>query len=479
MSSPKPPMYIYHLPYEERRKLCQLLDQGSKWEQLGKHMNFDDLTIAGLKTEVFRRQSPANELLTMWGQLNHTVLELFILLNRISLYPGMALLRAFVDDKYHVLIKEDNMPERAAKLQIRDPKVPTANFNKSAAKTLSKRPNIDQTTDNNVTKNGHLVANNSSPNAPVVQRDSSKVLSACVASSAGATPHIPYPELEIATENWNAHHILGQGGFGIVFKGTWKWTQVAIKRLETKEQSRKDFSELIRQSVTELHCLNAYRHDNILPLYGYSIGGPHPCLIYQYMPGGSLDSRIRTRDHSKVLSWPTRLKIATGTARGLQFLHTTLHGNKPLIHGDIKSANILLDLMDQPRIGDFGLAREGPERHYTHIQVTKVQGTLPYLPEEFLRSKQFSTKIDTYSFGVVLFELATARSPAGDNKRLLKDQVVNHPQENLLQLKDAKAEGGEFIFAELVRIGKTCVQKRAKDRPEMVSVLLLLDKVAV
>lgn len=104
----------------------------------------------------------------------------------------------------------------------------------------------------------------------------------------------------------------------------------------------------------------------------WSLGGPHPCLVYQYMPGGSLDSRIRTKNQSKVLSWPTRLKIATGksktqklkwfsralrlllfsgTARGLQFLHTTLHGNKPLIHGDIKSANILLDLMDQPRIG--------------------------------------------------------------------------------------------------------------------------------
>lgn len=144
--------------------------------------------------------------------------ELFILLNRISLYPGMALLRAFVDDKYHVLIKKDNLPGKVVKQQIRDPKVPTANFNQSAAKTISKQPNIDQTTDNNVTRNGALVAN-SSPNAPLVQRDSSKVLSACVASSAGATPHIPYPELEIATENWNAHHILGQGGFGIVFKG--------------------------------------------------------------------------------------------------------------------------------------------------------------------------------------------------------------------------------------------------------------------
>lgn len=128
------------------------------------------------------------------------------------------------------------------------------------------------------------------------------------------------------------------------------------------------------------------------------------------------------------------------------------------------------------------MAREGPEIHYTHIQVTRVHGTLPYLPEEFLRSKQFSTRIDTYSFGVVLFELATARPPAIEGKRLLKDHVVNYPEENILELKDPKGGvgvEGEFIFEQLIRIGKLCVQKRAKDRPEMVTVLLELEKVAI
>ncbi|KAG8298063.1 Interleukin-1 receptor-associated kinase 1 [Homalodisca vitripennis] len=88
----------------------------------------------------------------------------------------------------------------------------------------------------------------------------------------------------------------------------------------------------------------------------------------------------------------------TGTARGIQFLHSL--GQKPLVHGDIKSANILLDNNFEPRLGDFGLAREGPLQQYTHVKVSRVHGTRPYLPDEFLRAKQFSVKVDTYSFGV-------------------------------------------------------------------------------
>lgn len=139
-----------------------------------------------------------------------------------------------------------------------------------------------------------------------------------------------------------------------MFPGTWKCTQVAIKRMEIKP----DESEQLRQSITELRCLNIYRHDNVLPIYGYSIGGANPCLIYQYMPGGSLDGRLRTTDPELILDWPLRLNIAIGVARGLQFLHTNLVDGKPLVHGDIKSANILLDANNYPKIGDFGLARK-------------------------------------------------------------------------------------------------------------------------
>lgn len=173
----------------------------------------------------------------------------------------------------------------------------------------------------------------------------------------------------------------------------------------------------MQQSLGELRILNAVRHDNILPLYGYSLGGDFPCLVYQFMPNGSLEDRLLCRQGTYPLNWEHRFNIARGTARGLQFLHTM--GDKPLIHGDIKSANILLDKNYEPKIGDFGLAREGPQTHYTHIKVmyhlarinpslyfltrcclylkvSRVLGTRPYLPDEYLRGKKISTKVDTY-----------------------------------------------------------------------------------
>lgn len=95
----------------------------------------------------------------------------------------------------------------------------------------------------------------------------------------------------------------------------WKCTLVAIKRIEQREDTPESNSTQLKQSITELHCLNAYRHDNVLPLYGYSISGPQPCLVYQYMPGGCLEQRLRVREPQKALNWHRRLSIAKGVAR--------------------------------------------------------------------------------------------------------------------------------------------------------------------
>lgn len=144
--------------------------------------------------------------------------------------------------------------------------------------------------------------------------------------------------------------------------GIWKNTDVAIKRIERKGQrgSDEDYIVQLQQSLTEIKILNSRAHENILPLYAYSFGGNAPCLVYQLMRNGSLEDRLLVKQKTPPLTWMQRHEIAKGAARGLQYLHTI--GKKPLIHGDIKSANILLDSNFEPRIGDFGLAREGPER---------------------------------------------------------------------------------------------------------------------
>ncbi|RZC40930.1 serine/threonine-protein kinase pelle [Asbolus verrucosus] len=453
-------MYIYDMPYIERKKLCIILDQNNSYEELAvAHMEFDTTTLQTLRREFYRGNSPTEELLNLWSHGNHTVLELFILLSRMKHFQAMTVIKSLVNEKYHRLIKEGEpqLPELMSNLQV-------AAHKSEKILNVPSRENNESVSDN---RRQHL-----KPKSPLslIKTNISDI--SCVAESAGAIPQIPYEDLRKSTNNWDSGSILGRGGFGIVFKGTWKCTQVAIKRIEKREDSPESRGQQIKQSITELHCLNAYRHDNVLPLYGYSVDGPQPCLVYQYMSGGCLERRLHVRDPNRVLSWPTRLNIAIGTARGLQFLHTI--GEKPLVHGDIKSANILLDSNDNPRIGDFGLAREGPQTPY--IYVSRIHGTMPYLPHEFLRGKKFSTKVDTYSFGIVLFEIATSLGVHSDKRKnkFLRDHVVEY-EGNVSELKDPRAQGGENYFRGLIEIGKLCVQSRANDRPEMVTVLIQLE----
>lgn len=240
--------------------------------------------------------------------------------------------------------------------------------------------------------------NNESTNKP---SDSLDIKNANLYAS--AIPDIDYSQLAKATNNWSKLNILGHGGFGVVFKGMYKCTAVAIKKIEYRGSGTAENIKIqLQQSMNEIRYLNSCRHDNILPLYGYSNNGDAPCLVYQLMTGGSLEEKLNVRINQKPLNWRQRLNIAQGTARGLQYLHT--FKEKPLIHGDIKPANILLDPCYQPKIGDFGLAREGLN---SAMEVSRVYGTKPYLPIEFLSYRSLSTKVDTYSFGVVLYELVT------------------------------------------------------------------------
>lgn len=187
------------------------------------------------------------------------------------------------------------------------------------------------------------------------------------------------------------------------------------------------------------------------------------------MKNGSLEDRLLLRHKSQPLTWIQRHQIAKGTACGLQYLH--IIGKKPLIHGDIKSANILLDKSFEPKIGDFGLAREGPEED--SMKVSKIHGTRPYLPEEFLYKRELSTKVDTYSYGIVLFELATGLSAYDESRvqdKFLKDFINGWEKTQLDLLRDKKAgEKDSQVYNNLMILGKWCTNS-VQNRPEMSSV---------
>lgn len=204
--------------------------------------------------------------------------------------------------------------------------------------------------------------------------------------------------------------------------------------------------------------------------------GEAPCLVYQLMAGGTLEQRIFKATDAGTLQWPDRLNVAIGTARGLQYLHTFNGNGRPLIHGDIKPANILLDKSNLPKIGDFGLAREGSFKD-ADMEVSRVYGTRPYLPIEFLLDRQLSTKVDTFSFGVVLLELATGLRAHDNSYKFLSRHVLQFTGEMAeQQLMDrrpsAGGQNGLRIFKRLFAQGKHCSEANVMNRPsEMVLVL--------
>ncbi|KAM8933603.1 interleukin-1 receptor-associated kinase 1 isoform 2-T2 [Pelodytes ibericus] len=236
-----------------------------------------------------------------------------------------------------------------------------------------------------------------------------------------------FNELVQGTNNFSPSSLIGEGGFGCVYKATMRNTEYAVKRL--KQDSELEWSTVKKSFLTEIEKLTCLRHPNIVDLAGYCAEGENYCLVYLYLPNGSLEDRLHLQGSFPALSWQQRVSILHGAACGIQFLHTC----KPsIIHGDVKSSNILLDQAHLPKLGDFGLARfsryacdAGKSR--TLARTGTVRGTLAYLPDEYVKMGKLTFELDTYSFGVVLLEILTGRKAieceGRSHTKYLKDLV--------------------------------------------------------
>ncbi|KAK9141378.1 hypothetical protein Scep_011059 [Stephania cephalantha] len=208
-----------------------------------------------------------------------------------------------------------------------------------------------------------------------------------------------------ATGGFSETHIIGDGGFGTVYKGLLlEGRTIAVKRLKSgRFQGDREF-------LAEMETIGKVNHENLVPLLGYCVYEDERFLIYEYMENGSLDVWLSNpADAVEALDWPSRFKICLGSARGLAFLH---HGFVPhIIHRDIKSSNILLDSNFEPRVSDFGFSRI-ISAYESHVS-TGLAGTLGYIPPEYGQTMVATTKGDVYSFGVVMLEVLTGRAPTG------------------------------------------------------------------
>ncbi|KAH9774153.1 serine/threonine-protein kinase PBS1 [Citrus sinensis] len=212
-----------------------------------------------------------------------------------------------------------------------------------------------------------------------------------------------FRELAAATKNFRPESFIGEGGFGRVYKGWLESTGqvVAVKQLDRNGlQGNREF-------LVEVLMLSLLHHSNLVNLIGYCADGDQRLLVYEFMPLGSLEDHLHDLPPDKeALDWNTRMKIAAGAAKGLEYLHDK--ANPPVIYRDFKSSNILLEEGFHPKLSDFGLAKLGPVGDKSHVS-TRVMGTYGYCAPEYAMTGQLTVKSDVYSFGVVFLELITGR----------------------------------------------------------------------
>ncbi|CAL9046077.1 calcium/calmodulin-regulated receptor-like kinase 1 isoform X2 [Musa acuminata AAA Group] len=284
--------------------------------------------------------------------------------------------------------------------------------------------------------------------------------------SVSGIPKYFYKDLQKATRNFTT--LIGQGAFGPVYKAQMPTGEtVAVKVLATNsKQGEKEFQ-------TEVLLLGRLHHRNLVNLVGYCAEKGQHILIYVYMTNGSLASHLYSEEH-EALRWDLRVNIALDVARGLEYLHDG--AVPPVVHRDIKSANILLDHSMRARVADFGLSREEMVSH----QASNIRGTLGYLDPEYVSSRSFTKKSDVYSFGVLLFELIAARNPQQGLMEYVELATINaEGRVGWEEIADPRLDG-VFDISELndvAALAYKCINRLSKKRPSMRVVVQALSQI--
>ncbi|KAL0366790.1 UNVERIFIED_CONTAM: putative leucine-rich repeat receptor-like protein kinase [Sesamum radiatum] len=282
-----------------------------------------------------------------------------------------------------------------------------------------------------------------------------------------------FQDLVEATNNFHDTFVIGRGAVGTVYKAVLQSTQtIAVKKLA----SNREGNNIENSFRAEILTLGKIRHRNIVKLYGFCYHQGSNLLLYEYMARGSLGELLHGASCN--LDWPTRFTIALGAAEGLAYLH---HDCRPrIVHRDIKSNNILLDEKFEAHVGDFGLAKviDMPQSK----SMSAVAGSYGYIAPEYAYTMKVTEKCDIYSYGVVLLELLTGKTPVqpleqgGDLVTWVRNYIRAHSlsSEILDSRLDLKDEITVHHMITVLKIALLCTSMSPFDRPTMREVVLML-----
>uniref|UniRef100_A0A7N0VN48 non-specific serine/threonine protein kinase n=1 Tax=Kalanchoe fedtschenkoi TaxID=63787 RepID=A0A7N0VN48_KALFE len=295
-----------------------------------------------------------------------------------------------------------------------------------------------------------------------------------------------FQELKTATKNFSRSAMLGEGGFGCVYRGLIKNPEdstqkmdIAVKKLGGRGlQGHKEW-------VTEVNVLGIVEHPNLVKLVGYCADederGMQRLLIYEYMPNGSVEQQLFSRTLPP-LPWVARLKVAHQSASGLAYLHEGM--DFQIIFRDFKSSNILLDENWNAKLSDFGMARLGPTDGLSHVS-TAIVGTMGYAAPEYLQTGHLTYKTDVWSYGVFIYELITGRRALDRHKPKSEQKLLEWVRPYLSDPKkfrliiDPRLEGKYTLKSvqKLAIIANRCLVKNHKSRPKMSEVVEMINRI--
>ncbi|CAI9260408.1 unnamed protein product [Lactuca saligna] len=291
-----------------------------------------------------------------------------------------------------------------------------------------------------------------------------------------------YDEMRMATKLFRPDQVLGEGGFGVVYKGLiddnvrsgYSKTQVAVKELDP-EGIQGD-----REWLAEVNYLGQLQHPNLVKLIGYCCEEDHRLLVYEYMASGSLEKHLFRRVCA-TLTWSRRMKIALDAAKGLAFLHDA---ERPIIYRDFKTSNILLDADFNAKLSDFGLAKDGPMGDQTHVS-TRVMGTYGYAAPEYVMTGHLTARSDIYGFGVVLLEMLIGRRAMDKSRPSREHNLVEWARpllvhnKKLVRILDPRMEGqySSKTAFKVANLAYQCLSQNPKGRPIMTQVVETLQSI--